>query len=674
VTPTRRVLTSRPFLTVPWLLVAVAALSNSQSIVAHAKTPSAATPVVEESRSARIAKISRPPNLEAMLPMDGAEPESLGMTKIEKFTQTDPDDGKPATQRTIAYLGYDAKNIYVAYLAFDTDTKSIRSHMVRREQIDQEDQVGVIFDSFHDKRRGYAFFLNPLAVQQEAIWTEENGFDLAWDTVWNSRAKITDKGWVAIFEIPFKSLRFSNAARQDWGIWLQRDTPRKNESDTWPQITHRIHGRLNQAGTLTGFENISPGRNMQFIPYSLFTSNNHVLDARNEDIPFFTSKPAKVDGGLDSKFILKDKLVLDLTVNPDFSQIESDQPQVTTNQRFEVFFPEKRPFFQENANFFSTPVDLYFTRRIIDPQYGIRLTGKLAEKTDIGVLVSDDQSVGKTVDNFNPDYNKRAYFGIVRLNQNFGNQNSFGFIFADREFKGTTVDCEFPTEELCQTRYNRAGGIDFRYRFKSNWIATGGAVHASTWLQDGTHLQGNGIRLRLETSSRKYDFNTEYNDNTDGFRNVTGFFRRPDVRRTSSYADYKFWHNGKFLVWHGPEVEMNDAWSHDGTNLETEYSADYRFIVARSSNFGVWANMGSSTLRPSDFDTLPSDRRYPFWHQEFFANTQVFSWLVLGVNFGHGTDINFEPAADFQPQRAETHYNTITMTLRPLPKLTVDNT
>jgi len=659
---------------VPCLLAAIGVLSNSQSIVAHAKTSSAATPVVAESRSARIAKISRPPNLEAMLPMDGAEPESLGMTKIEKFTQTDPDDGKPATQRTIAYLGYDAKNIYVAYLAFDTDTKSIRSHMVRREQIDQEDQVGVIFDSFHDKRRGYAFFLNPLAVQQEAIWTEENGFDLAWDTVWNSRAKITEKGWVAIFEIPFKSLRFSNAAQQDWGIWLQRDTPRKNESDTWPAITHRIHGRLNQAGTLTGFENISPGRNMQFVPYTLFTSNNHVLDARNEDIPFFTSKPAKVDGGLDSKFILKDKLVLDLTVNPDFSQIESDQPQVTTNQRFEVFFPEKRPFFQENANFFSTPVDLYFTRRIIDPQYGVRLTGKLAEKTDIGLLVSDDQSVGKFVDVNDPNYNKRAYFGIVRLNQNFGNQNSFGFIFADREFKGATEDCTLPTESLCQTRYYRAGGIDFRYRFKKNWIATGGAVHASTWLQDGTHLQGNGIRLRLETSSRTYDFNTEYNDNTDGFRNVTGFFRRPDVRRTSSYADYKFWHNGKFLLWHGPEVEMNDAWSHDGANLETEYAADYRFIVARSSNFGVWANMGSSTLRPSDFDTLPSDRRYPFWHQEFFANTQVFSWLVLGVNFGHGTDINFEPAADFQPQRAETHYNTITMTLRPLPKLTVDNT
>jgi len=651
------------------LLLILAMLANAQAMVAPT-----ASPLVKDSKSARIAKIAHPPNFEALLPMDGAAAEALGMTKIERFTQTDPDDGKPATQRTVAYLGYDAKNVYVVYLAFDNNPKTIRSHMVRREQIDQDDQVGVIFDSFHDKRRGYAFFLNAYAVQQEGIWTEENGFDIAWDTVWNSRGKITDKGWVAIFEIPFKSLRFSNAATQDWGIWLQRDTPRKNESDTWPEISRKVSGRLSQEGTLTGFENISPGRNMQFIPYSLFTSTNHVLDARNENIPFFTSKSAKVDAGLDSKFILKDKLVLDLTVNPDFSQIESDQPQTTTNQRFEVFFPEKRPFFQENANFFSTPVDLYFTRRIIDPQYGVRLTGKLAEKTDIGLLVSDDQSVGKFVDVFSPNHNKRAYFGIVRVNQNFGNQNSFGFIFADREFKGATMDCLLPTEAACQTRYNRVGGVDFRYRIHKNWIALGGAVRGSTWLQDGTHLEGNGIRLRLETSARTYDFNTEYNDNTEGFRNRTGFFRRPDIRRTSTYYDYKFWHNGKFLIWHGPEFFMNNAWSHDGANLETMYNVDYRWIVARNSNFGVWAQTGSSTLRNSDFDTLPGDRRYPFWHQEFFAATQVFSWLQMDVNFGQGTDINFEPATNFQPQRATTHYHTINMTLRPIPKLTIDTT
>src|SRR3954464_11613898 len=141
------------------------ALADAQSVVAHATPPRPNAPVVEgANKSARIAKITRPPNFEAMLAMDGAEPESLGMTKIEKFTQTDPDDGKPATQRTVAYLGYDAKNIYVAYLAFDTDTKSIRSHMVRREMIDQEDQVGVIFDSFHDKRPTLSFFLTPFPV------------------------------------------------------------------------------------------------------------------------------------------------------------------------------------------------------------------------------------------------------------------------------------------------------------------------------------------------------------------------------------------------------------------------------------------------------------------------------------------------------------------------------
>ena len=272
--PTERVLKSRRLLSVLTMLLGFAIVANGQAIVAHARSsanasPKPIAPVVEEStKTARIAKISRAPNFDALLSMDGAEPESLGMTKIDNFRQTDPDDGKPATQRTVAYLGYDAKNIYVVYLAFDNDPRSIRSHMVRREQIDQDDQVGIALDSFHDKRRAYAFFLNAYGVQQDVTWTEENGFDMSWDTVWNSRAKITDKGWVAIFELPFKSLRFHNTAHQDWGIWLQRDTPRKNESDTWPLISRKVSGRLSQEGTLADFENITPGRNMQFIPYT----------------------------------------------------------------------------------------------------------------------------------------------------------------------------------------------------------------------------------------------------------------------------------------------------------------------------------------------------------------------------------------------------------------------
>ena len=176
---------------------------------------------------------------------------------------------------------------------------------------------------------------------------------------------------------------------------LNRDIQRNNESAFWPRYSSRIEGRLNQEGDATGLENISPGHNFQLIPYGIFRSFRD-LDLRDLDHPKFTQRDAYGQIGLDAKVVLKDKFVLDATANPDFSQVESDEPQVTVNQRFEVQFPEKRPFFLENSNYFQTPIPLLFTRRIVDPQWGVRLTGKDGPWA-VGMLVADDASPGAEV-------------------------------------------------------------------------------------------------------------------------------------------------------------------------------------------------------------------------------------------------------------------------------------
>jgi hypothetical protein len=169
--------------------------------------------------------------------------------------------------------------------------------------------------------------------------------------------------------IPFRSVRFSPAAEQSWGISFTRNIPRFNEDSHWPRYSSRIEGRLNQAGTLVGLKGISPGRNLQLLPFGSFRSSR-ALDLRDPAQPRFAEDRLQLDGGLDAKLVVKDSLVTDIAINPDFSQVESDEPQVTTNQRFEVFFPEKRPFFLENASFFQTPINLFFSRRIADPQFG----------------------------------------------------------------------------------------------------------------------------------------------------------------------------------------------------------------------------------------------------------------------------------------------------------------
>ncbi len=321
-------------------------------------------------RQITIPRVNTPPPLEDFLQMKPSASWADKLARIDGFIQRVPSDGEPVSQRTEAYLGYDDKNLYAIFICFDRQPHKIRARLSRREDVFDDDTVELMLDTFHDHRRAYAFFSNALGVQADALWTEGQEWDFSFDTVFNTEAKLTPEGFVVKLTIPFRSLRFASNDPQTWGILLDRDIRRNNESSFWPRYSSRIAGRLNQEGDATGLENISPGHNFQLIPYGIFRSFRD-LDLRDVDHPKFTQRDAFGQIGLDAKAVLKDKFVLDATANPDFSQIESDEPQVTVNQRFEVQFPEKRPFFLENANYFQTPIPLLFTRRIVDPQWGV---------------------------------------------------------------------------------------------------------------------------------------------------------------------------------------------------------------------------------------------------------------------------------------------------------------
>ncbi len=401
----------------------------------------------------KIQRVTSPPPLEDFLQMKPSPAWEGKMAKVDQFIQAYPSDGEPASQRTEAYLGYDDKNLYVIFICFDNDPQKIRARLSRREDVFDDDAVEVVLDTFHDHRRAYAFFSNALGVQADALWTEGQDFDIP-STRSSHGGEAHPEGFVVRFAIPFRSLRFASNDPQTWGILLNRDTKRNNEKSFWPQYSSRIEGRLNQEGEATGLENISPGHNFQLIPYGIFRSFRDI-DLRDLDHPTFTQRDAFGQIGLDAKAVVKDKFVLDATANPDFSQIESDDPQVTVNQRFEVQFPEKRPFFLENSNYFQTPIPLLFTRRIVDPQWGARLTGKDGPWT-VGMLVADDASPGTEVAPNDPLFGQHAYFAVGRVSRDLGSQSSLGLMFTDRE--------EGPY-------FNRVGGIDGRFKLNAHWVA-----------------------------------------------------------------------------------------------------------------------------------------------------------------------------------------------------------
>jgi len=290
----------------------------------------------------RVNQASKLEDFEGMTPKGAA----VQLQRVTSFIQNHPFDGKPATERSEAYLGYDQTNLYIVLLCWDHE-HGVRASLTRREPpitnhdnrpFDSDDYVEITLDTFQDQRHGFVFDINPKGVQADALWTEGEGTDYSWDTLWYSRAQINSDGFVIWVAIPFRSLRFHPTATNHWGITVSRYIARKDELDYWPQVSTRIAGRLSQEAKLTDFKDISPGRNMQFIPY-VESRTFRSLDTRDPAEPRFDSASFQGKAGLDAKFVFLYSLVLDTTVNPDFAQVESDEPQNTVNQRFAVFFP-----------------------------------------------------------------------------------------------------------------------------------------------------------------------------------------------------------------------------------------------------------------------------------------------------------------------------------------------
>lgn len=396
------------------VLLGLLLLLGGNALAQHNKptvTPTA--PIHQQSITAvRVPVLTRKLRLADFEDMTPSASVKSQLAQISGFTQNSPFNGHPPTQKTDVYLGRTPNSLQIAFLCFDDRPADIRRHLARRENITTDDNVGIILDTFADRRHGTLFQVNPLGVQADAAWSEDNDPDYSYDQIWDSAGEVTSKGWIGILSIPFSSLRFPPGG-MPWGAVFLRNIPRNSETDNWPAISSNVTGTLSQEATLTGIEGATGSHNLQLNPYGL-VQNEHELNILDPNNPYFSSRRLAGTLGGDAKAIVKDSIVLDATINPDFSQVESDQPQFTVNQRYPVFFPELRPFFLENATYFDTPILLVYTRNIVHPEFGGRVTGKVG-RTNLGLLAIDDRSPGETVGPGDPLYGKRAFYGISTL-------------------------------------------------------------------------------------------------------------------------------------------------------------------------------------------------------------------------------------------------------------------
>ena len=588
----------------------------------------------------QIQRASDPPEIDDFLQ---GPPPSAGV-EITGFAQREPGDGTPASQSTTAYLSYDDEHLYVVFVCRDAEPDRIRARMTRRENFIGDDAVGVVLDTFYDRRRAYIFLVNPLGIQLDGIVAEGQEDDYSFDTLWHSEGRLTPFGYVVRMALPFKSLRFPAAAAQKWGVALARLIPRANETSFWPYITRRVAGFVQQLATLEGLERISPGRNLQFTPYAAFAA------ARTPQLvgPSYAAD-ADLRTGLDAKLVVKDAFTVDLALNPDFSQVESDEPQVTINERFEVFFPERRPFFIENATYFDTPIQLFFSRRIADPQFGGRVTGKTGGWA-LGAIAIDDRAPGRRAIAGLPPAGGRAGVAVVRAQRDFGEQSSVGLFATNRDFGSS---------------FSRVGSADGRVKLNANWVARGQAAFSETAGRDGRAETGAAWFAAIGRQSRGFQYEASYSDIAPDFRVPLGFVRRVDLRQLEQRANYTWRPSAGRVVGFGPEMIAWAIWDHSGRLQEWFFSPEFEVELRGPTSFGVDHREQMELFEGIEFRKRST---------ELSVRSEWLEWLSGSLEYAWGSEVNFIPAAGVLPFLGSARAIEAGLTLRPYAPLRIDQT
>ena len=495
--------------------------------------------------------------------IDGRIDEEVWRTAavFKDFVQTGPGDNIAPSKPTEVYMMYDEKYLYVAFKCFDEKDK-IRATVAKRDNVYGEDNVRMWLDTYNDQRRAYVLGFNPFGIQQDGIYTEGQGADFSVDIVMESKGVIEEWGWSVEAKIPFKSLRYSAGKGKMWGFNVARNIDRFNdEFDQWLPDDRNVSGFLIKHGKITGLDEIKYERTLEIAP-SITISESGVRKrtlfsgqfggvGRYDPIfnPIglrdpgrFVNDPIKQDIGLNLKYTISPNMTLDAAINPDYAEIEADAPVVTANQRFPIFFEEKRPFFLEGKDIFDSPLSLFYSRTIVDPDVAVKLTGK-SGKTTYGFLGASDNAPGNYSEDERGEFltcvrarevdpthgcpleeflGKNAFFGVLRVKRDVGKENTLGFFATARTFP--------------QNR-NFTAGFDGKFKLNPKTVMTfqaAGTQSKKNFYDPDTDNvnyrsgRGFGYYWSLDYTTDRHGWYAEAVGRTKDYRADAGFTRRVD--------------------------------------------------------------------------------------------------------------------------------------------------
>jgi hypothetical protein len=529
------------------------------------------------------------PRADTTIQIDGVlnEPVWQQAARLTDFHQYEPVDGRPAAERTEVLVWYAPDAIHFGIRAFDSQPARIRATEADRDNIGNEDQVILYLDTFADRRRAFFFGVNALGVQSDGVRSEGTGsagrtfggnIDNSPDFHFQSRGRLTEDGYVVEVRIPFKSLRYPSADVQRWGLQVERKVKRTGYTDTWTDVRRGDASFLLQSGTIEGLHDLQRGVVLEAQPFVTLNSPG-VFDPVSGD---FTRADPDAQAGVNLRVGFTN-ISLDATLNPDFSQVESDAGQVTVNERFALFFPEKRPFFLEGIELFNTPGQLVYTRRIGDPIAGAKVTGKLGS-IGIAHLTAVDQDVDDSRDD--------ALFNISRLRRDFGSNSVAGVTFTDRTRFG-------------DGGYNRVASGDVRFVFgKLYFLET---QFANAWTRDelGNDISGPLWKAELDRTGRSFGFNYAINGVADEFHTDAGFVNRTGYINMHAFNRFSWFGKEGALV-EQVRLILNPArlWNYDefGNGSAVEGNEGASAELTLRGGWSVEPRIGHSFFRPDPSD------------------------------------------------------------------------
>jgi hypothetical protein len=510
-----------------------------------------------------IPRIDSPPEI------DGKMDDAVWATafKMSDFKTFEPAYDKDPHEKTEGYMVYDAENFYFAIRAYDKKPNAIKASMAKRDNMFEDDWVGVIIDTFNDRQSGYGFLVNPLGIQGDGIMNVQGNLDESYDMVWYSKGIIDDQGYTVEFRVPLKSIRFPGKEKIIMRIIFVRQLIRYSEMATSPALDPENGGIITQCQPIS-VHNLKYKRVLEFLPAVTHSQEKAVDEGRLKPDEKFT------DLSMTAKVGLTSDLILDATVNPDFSQVEADAGQVDINLRYDLFFPEKRPFFLEGNEIFQfagntedAPLWMVMhTRKIVNPMYGVKLTGKLGSRNTVAGIYTKDQ-IEEDEEMVRPD------FSIFRIKHALKEDSYIG---------------GFYTGKTQEEGHNLVFGSDGRIRLTNRSIAEYHFFGSFTRdPEDDSRKRGHALAIKYSYESRNMILIFGLQDISRDFHIATGFITRKDITRLAAFSMYRFYPDSTFFKRIEPFYWSFHIHDKESGMFETFNLFTLRFLFPRNTSFRV---------------------------------------------------------------------------------------